>query len=242
MTTHGTPWRRARAALAPTLAVLLLTAACSGSDDEGEQDPQAVLAEAKTAIDESPGLTVALTTEQLPDGVDGVLSATGVGTNAPAFEGDIKVLVNSITVDVPVVAVDGTVCATLPFTQEYVEIDPADYGAPDPADLLASSGGVSGWLAAATDVTAGDPVRDGDQVLTSYTGALPGEAVDAVIPSADESAEFAVTFDIAEDGRLASADITGPFYGPDGEVDYTLELTDYGTERDITAPQGCLEP
>ena len=86
---------------------------------------------------------LSLTTEQLPKGVDGVLSATGVGTTAPAFEGDIKVVVNGITVDVPVVAVDGDVWATLPFTKNFVQIDPEDYGAPDPADLLNTDGGVS---------------------------------------------------------------------------------------------------
>jgi lipoprotein LprG len=242
MTTHATPRGRrtgvglARAALLPSLAALLLTAACSGSDGGGDDDPTAVLAEAKTQLDETVGLTVSLTTDELPEGVDGVLSATGVGTNAPAFDGDVKLVVNNITVDVPVVATEGTVYATLPFTKNFVEIDPADYGAPDPADLLSPDGGVSSWLTEATDVSKGEEVRDGDRVLTSYSGTLPGEAVDAVIPTADEQADFEVTFQVDEDNRLAAADVVGPFYGAEGQVDYTLELSDYGTEQDITAP------
>jgi lipoprotein LprG len=242
MTTHATPRGRrsgvgrARAAFLPSLAALLLTTACSGSDGDGGDDPSAVLAEAKSQLDETPGLSLSLTTDELPDGVDGVLSATGVGSNAPAFDGDIKLVVNNITVDVPVVAVDGKVFATLPFTKRFVEIDPGDYGAPDPADLLSPDGGVSSWLTEATDVTEGDEVRDGDRVLTSYRGSLPGEAVDAVIPTADESADFEVTFQLDEDNKLAAADLMGPFYGSDGQVAYGLALSDYGTEQDITAP------
>ena len=39
-----------------------------------------------------------------------------------------------------------------------------------------------------------------------------------------------------DDGLLAAADLSGPFYGDQGEVDYRLEVSDYGTEKDITAP------
>ena len=92
------------------------------------------------------------------------------------------------------------------------------------------------WLAEATDIEEGDRVRDGSMVLSSYTGSLPGEVVDASIPSADEAADFPVTFQIDEDGRLRSVDISGPFYGSKGTVDYTVSLDDYGTDKDITKP------
>lgn len=239
MTTYVTR-ARGRRALVPGLAALtlLLTAtACSGDSGGGSgDDPAAELADARAALDETPGVKLSLTTDELPQGTDGVLSATGIGTHAPAFEGDIKVVVNSITVDVPVVAVEGDVHATLPFTNQFVVIDPEEYGAPDPADLMSTDGGVSSWLTEVTDVTKGDEVRDGDQVLTSYAGTLPGAAVDSVIPSADEKADFAVSFTLTDDGLLAAADVTGPFYGSGGEVDYRLEVSDYGTEKDIAAP------
>jgi lipoprotein LprG len=98
------------------------------------------------------------------------------------------------------------------------------------------AGGISSWLTAATGVTEGDQVREGDKVLTSYKGTVPGSAVADVIPSADSSATFPATFRIDDDGRLDSAEISGPFYGEDGDVDYALTLRDYGTEKDITAP------
>ncbi len=228
--------RRARLTAALLVPLLLTgTAACS-KDDASSKDPADALAAAKKTLDETSGVTVRLSTDTLPKGVDGVVDATGVGTHAPAFEGDVKLLVNSLSVSVPVVAVDGLVYAQLPFTTKYAEIDPADYGAPDPAQFMATSGGISGWLTAATGVKAGKKTRDGDTVLTSYTGTLSGKDVAEVIPSADKAADFPVTFRLDDQGRLDSADLKGPFYGPKGVVDYTVSISDYGTDKDITAP------
>ena len=235
-----TPWRSRRTAraLAALLvpAALMLPAACTGGEEKEAETPEDVLAEAKRQLDETSGVKLSLTAPELPDGVDGILRATGVGTHAPAFEGNLTVLVNSLSIDVPVVAVDGQVFARLPFTESYAEIDPADYGAPDPAALMATEGGVSSWLTAAEDVAAGEERRDGSRVLTSYTGTLPGDAVVTVIPSADATADFASTFLIGEDGRLDRAEVVGPFYGDAGEVEYVLELSGYGTDKEITKP------
>ena len=45
-----------------------------------------------------------------------------------------------------VVAVDGKVYAKLPLTPSSPTIDPADYGAPDPAELIDPDGGLSSLL------------------------------------------------------------------------------------------------
>lgn len=228
--------RRGAASLAALAALTTSLAACSGGGQESEETPEDVLATAKAALDETSGVTLSLTTQELPDGVDGVLEATGVATRAPAFDGDLVVLVNGLEVDVPVVSVDSTVWARLPFTRSFSRVNPADYGAPDPAGLMEPEGGLSSWLTAATDVEEGDRVRDGEVVLSSYTATLPGRVVDAVIPSADEDATFPATFRIDQDGRLRAVDVSGPFYGPKGAVDYTVSLDDYGTDQDIRAP------
>ncbi len=220
------------------MAVLLL-AGCSGGADSSEEaaaTPEDVLAQARTQLDETSGVQVGLSTDELPEGVDGVLEAIGVGTHAPAFEGEIKVLVSSITATVPVVALGGTVHAKLPFTKQYAVIDPAEYGAPDPAQLIATEGGISSWLTEATGVEEGEQTRQGEAVLTSYSGTVPGAAVASVIPSADETATFEATFEVDDGGRLVAADVTGPFYGSAGDVTYAVTLSDYGTEKEITAP------
>ncbi len=229
--------RRLPALAAAALVLATALTGCSGGGDEPEEDPTTVLADAKQQLDTTPGVTLSLHTEELPSGVDGVLDASGVGTHAPAFEGQIKILFNGVSVDVPVVAVDDKVYAVIPFAGGgFDEINPDDYGAPDPANLMNPDTGVANWLTAATDVEKGGRTRDGDQVLTDYTGTLAGQDVASVIPSADESADFPVTFSVDDDGKLVRASIQGPFYGPKGEVDYTLDISDYGTDKDITAP------
>ena len=70
-------------------------------------------------------------------------------------------VVNGLDVDVPVVSVDGTVYAKLPFTRSFAEVNPADYGAPDPAQLMDPDTGLSTWLTAATGIEEGERVRDG---------------------------------------------------------------------------------
>ena len=73
-------------------------------------------------------------------------------------------------------------------------------------------------------------------MLSSYTGSLPGEVVDASIPSADAHADFPVTFQVDGDGRLRSVKISGPFYGARGTVHYTVGVDDYGTRQEIRKP------
>ena len=95
------------------------------------------------------GVRIGLSTPKLPPSVNGLLAADGVATHDPAFKGTIKVAASGITADADVVAVDGIVYAKLPFTSKFVPIDPADYGAPDPADLMNPDGGLSSLLTAA---------------------------------------------------------------------------------------------
>jgi lipoprotein LprG len=222
----------------PVLVPLVLCLAALTGCQSGTRtrSPEAALAAAKKSLDSTSGVTIDLHTDALPSGVDGVTDATGVGTHAPAFDGKLTVLVNSLSVQVPVVSVGGTVYAKLPFTTVYRDIDPGQYGAPDPADLMDPHGGISSWLTAATGVKEGDRTRDGDTVLTTYEGTLPGRVVAAVIPSADKSAAFPVSFRIDDKDRLAGAEISGPFYGSHGTADYTLRLTGYGTSKTITKP------
>jgi lipoprotein LprG len=225
-----------RPALTAVLVGVVATlTACSGPG-EPEVSPERTLAAAKRNLDETSGVRIGLATDKLPAGVNGLLNAKGVGTHDPAFEGDIKVAASGVTADAAVVATDGVVYAKLPFTSRFVEIDPADYGAPDPAGLMNSEGGLSSLLTEAEDVQKGDDVRDGETVLSSFTGTVPGEAVAAVIPSATASADFDATFTVTDEDRLAKAVLTGPFYPKTDDITYTVTFDDYGIEQDIVAP------
>ena len=235
MTRHSA--RRFRSVtLAAAVPLLLVTACSGGEEDDGPTTPEDVLAEAKTKLDETPGLSISLTTEELPEGVDGLMGATGTGTHAPAFEGEVGVRSNNLSLTVPVVAVQGQVFAKLPGWPGYVEIEAEEYGAPDPAELMDPATGLSSWLTEVEDVEEGDQVRDGDRVLTTYTGTLPGTAVAEIIPSASTDAGFDATFNIDDEGLLTQAVVTGPFYSDSGDVEYSVTFDDYGTDKDIARP------
>jgi lipoprotein LprG len=231
---------RTDARLPVTALLLVLCAVLAGCSRAGsgsaERSPASVLAAAKKQLDTTSGVRIGLSTPKLPAGVNGLLGATGIGTHAPAFQGTIKVAANGFTADADVVAVRGRVHARLPFTKKFTVIDPADYGAPDPADLLAPEGGLSSLLTSATDVTSSGEVRDGKTVLRSYTGTVPGKAVRTVIPSASATADFDTTFTVGDQDRLAKAVLDGPFYPRGGDVTYTITFDDYGTAKNIKAP------
>ncbi|GAA0984009.1 hypothetical protein ENKNEFLB_03105 [Nocardioides aquaticus] len=237
------------AALAAALLVPVgLLAGCSGdqgagsnseadADDDGEATPEEVLALAKTTLDDTSGVQLSLTTDNLPDGTTGITSATGVATAAPAFEGEIAVSLAGNSVEVPVVAVGGEVFAELPLVPGFQTIDPGEYGAPDPAELIDPELGVSTLLTATEEPTEGETVRggaDNSEVLTEYSGTVTDDVMTNVIPSAE--GDFDVVYTITEDGELRSAELTGVFYPSSAEMTYTVDLTDYGTEQDITAP------
>lgn len=218
------------------LAAVLAVTGCSGSAGGAHSTPEEALAAAKTTLDETSGVRLSLSTEKLPPSVNGVLRATGVGTHDPAFEGDLKVATGGVSADVPVVAAQGKVFAQLPFTTNFVEVDPAEYGAPDPAALMEPEGGLSSLLTSAEDVEEGEQVRSGEDVLSSYSGTVPGTAVAEIIPSASADGTFDVTFTVDDEDRLHRAELTGPFYPRSGEVTYTITFEEYGTEADITLP------
>jgi lipoprotein LprG len=228
--------RRAVSATVALIVPLALLAGCSGGDDKGKVSPEKTLAAAKRNLDATSGLRIGLSTGSLPRGVSGLLTADGIGTHDPAFDGRIKVSVTGVTADASVVAVNGKVFAKLPFTSKFVPIDASDYGAPDPADLMNNDGGLSSLLTAATDVKEGDQVREGKTVLSSYTATVPGKAVASVIPSARASADFDATFTVSDADRLAEAVLSGPFYPQAKDVTYTITFEDYGTKKNITAP------
>lgn len=231
-----------RLAVGPAALLLAVTlVGCGGGDDGPDADaptPEEVLARAKTNLDETSGLSIALTTPGLPDGVQGIASATGVITDTPAFEGDLEVVLSGTTFSVPVIAVDEVVYAQLPLTTGWQDIDPEDYNAPDPAGLVTGETGFSGLLPATTEVTEGESVRGGDnneEILTTYTGTVPGTAMEKVIPSTAGDL-FEATYEITDDGELREATFVGVFYPDSGEMTYTVTFDNYGTQKEIAAP------
>jgi lipoprotein LprG len=233
-----TSGRLAAAATAVLLALPTL-AACSGEDSPAEEGPSPaeVLAEASTTLAETSGVDLTLSTPALPEGVSGITKAVGTVTDAPAFDGSITVVFAGQTVDVPVIAVDDTVYAQLPFTPGWNKVDPKEYGAPDPSGLVGEDG-FAGLIGLTEDPRAGESVRggaDNSEILTTYSGTVPGDAMDAVIPSSAGDS-FDVEWQVTDDGELRKATLTGVFYPHTDPMTYTVEFADYGTEKEIAAP------
>ena len=217
------------------VALIVVLAGCTGESGPTPSDlsPEERLAEAERNLDAADFISFTLKATSLPDGLEGLLSAKGTGTHAPAFTGEVQVQ-SSVDLTAPLIAVGGTVYAKLPFVGWSV-LDPADYGAPDPADLLAREGGISSLLAATTDLREGDSERVGEQVLTAVDGTLPGTAMQSVFPSAG-SEDFTVNYTLTDGNDLSGVQVTGPFYPDAADVTYRIDLDVDADSVDIQAP------
>ncbi|MFN8189610.1 MAG: LppX_LprAFG lipoprotein [Nocardioidaceae bacterium] len=230
--------RRGLATLLVAL-VALTTASCSKDKGVGaDKSPEEVMKLAQGKLDDTSGLELSLTTKDLPEGVTGLVAATGTATSAPAFDGTITVVIAGTNVPVPVIAVDGKVFAKIPLTIGWSDVDPEDYGAPDPAALVAPGTGFSALLPQTTELEKGSTARggkDNNEILTVYTGKVPGDAMAAVIPSASGDT-FDATYEVADNGELREARFTGVFYPDSASMTYSVTFDAYGTTKDITAP------
>lgn len=219
------------------VSLLLAPTACGSKSAADLGDPATVLKNAQQKLADTPGVTLSLTTDNLPSGVQGVKGASGTITQAPAFDGTLTVVISAGTFPVPVKAVGGKVYAQIPLTFGWSEVNPADYGAPDPAQLTSATDGLPAILGATTDPKKGEQTRggvDNKEVLTTYTGSVPASAAALLIPGA--SGDFQASYDITSGGELRQASLTGVFYSGHPSMTYALVLEDYGTSKDITAP------
>lgn len=227
-----------RGVFAGAAAVVMLTGCGGGEVDNPnppEADLQARLDQAKRSLDDAASVQFSMSTDDLPSGTIGLLDAEGVGTHDPAFEGEANVSRGGASLPLEIIAVGADVYAKLGFVPVFTSVDPAAYGAPNPALLLDPDHGVSTFLTSTEGVAGGDEVRDGEDILTRISGILPGRTVSTLFPAADTAADFAVEYRLADDDELRAAVLSGPFY-PEADVTYTLSLDPSDETVEITAP------
>ena len=128
---------------------------CSQESRAGTSPPRA-LAEAKRNLETTSGVHIALSADA-PDRGQGLLEADGIGTHAPAFEGTIKVAIGRLNADAAWSRRREGLRQAARSRSKFTKIDPADYGAPDPADLIEPDGGLSSLLTAAQRREGGRP-------------------------------------------------------------------------------------
>lgn len=228
---------RPRLLVPATLLVLatMMLSGCGGSE-KSSTTPSAAMTTAKVAFDKATTVRLELSTDDKPDGGNAVLGASGVLTRQPAFDGEVKVLFAGAAVSVPVKAVDGKVFAKLPLTPRFAEIDPAEFGVPDPAGLIDPETGISALLLELKDLKSDGQRRDGKLTLSEYSGTLPGSLIKAIIPSAAEGSKFKTSVGVDDSGRPLTVTATGDFFDDGSSVTYEITLSDYDTPASVEAP------
>ncbi len=216
------------------LLVLGLVSGCGGGAKTSTKPVAQRLSSAQGFLEKTDGVEISLSTPELPQGVQGIIKATGVGTKQPAFKGEITVVQNGLSVRVPVRAVDGKVY--IQFGGSWQDIDPAKFGAPDPADLFRTDGGLASLLSDVQGAKAGKDTRDGKRILSTITAKLPGSRVAGVIPSASAKQSFDATFTLDDTDHLTKVVLKGPFYPKADDVTYTISFSSYGSSTIVTAP------
>jgi lipoprotein LprG len=222
----------ALAALA-VVCVVGLSSCKGGASSDNNEAPADRLAAAKQSVDDAEYIGFTIATDNLPDGVEGLVKADGTGTHDPAFTGEVDVQA-ALALSAPIISVDGKVYAKLPIVG-WQDINPDDYGAPDPGALMDADSGLSSLFTKTVDPTAGDQVRDGDLVLDTIHGTIPGADVKALFPSAGDG-DFDVTYSLTSDDTINAVDVTGPFYGSSGDITYHITFDLEADPVDIQPP------
>ena len=228
-----------RLSSAALLALALLTGPLMtgcGGDSSSESAPD-LLAHAKRTLDAADSAHFVLDSEGAPDTGTVLTGGEGDIARPSSFEGTLKVNALGSALDLKVVSVDGTVYAQLPFTTSYSVVDPAQFGFGDPGALLDPDTGISQLLAKAESAKLGEEKRVGGDVVREVTAQIPGDLVEQILTSQDPSTPVQARFSIAtKTGELRRAELTGPFYAADQDATFTLQLSDFGADVQITAP------
>lgn len=230
---------RALVVAGAVLTVALGASAGSGEEEQAKattQTPAELLASARAKLEASPSVTFTLESANLPGKAVGISGARGTGRfTPPSFKGTLNATINGATGTVDVVAVDTHVWMKF-FTPGYNPIDPADYGAPNPAQLFDTTTGITSLVDKTQGLQKKDTVRDGADVLATVAGTLPGSAVADLLVVGDRSGTFDVTYGITDrGGELRRVVLSGPFY--EGATStYTLRLKRLDQPVEITGP------
>lgn len=230
--------------IAVALSALCVTgvSACSGDGndpgptEQAELSPADRLAAAKTKLDATPSVHLALTSADLPKEQSGLISGDGWGKHPPAFKGTFKINVQGVQADAEIIAIGTDVWAKLPLIPGMNKIDPANFGLPNPANFFSPDKGLTTLLTSAASPTEGAEVRKGAEVLTTITGTVPGSVVVDLLKLGDANGTFDATYSLTDAHELREAQLTGPFYGANTTSTYTLTLDQYGVPVTIEQP------
>jgi lipoprotein LprG len=222
-------------AIAGIAALTLVGCSSGGEDPAKEGTPAEQLAVARTNLEKSPAVAFTLEATGLPSKAVGVSAAKGTGVfTPPSFKGTLNATVAGVTGTVEVIAIEQDVYMKF-FTPGYNKIDPATYGAPNPAQLFNKETGVTSLIGKTQAPKKGGQARDGSEVLTTFTGTVPGDAVADLFVIGVRSGTFDVTYGVTAEKQLRTVLLKGPFYEGSTST-YSLRLTSLAQPVAITRP------
>lgn len=228
---------RRRSLLAAAPLALTLLAGCSAFEEA--TPPTEALEQARTTFVEAGTVAFELKHSAIPQGRNGVSAADGSGIidpDTPKFQGQVTGVIDGASAGVEIIAVDDKTWMSF-FTKDFNPVKMSDLGAPNPAEFFRAGTGVDQVLANTEDAEAGEQARSGDTVLQEYTGTIPAEDIQRLFELGEGADDFEVTYGIEPDsGELRSVVIEGDFYEEE-PTEFTLEISDYGKDVEITAPQ-----
>lgn len=204
--------RNSLAAIALLLGILL-SACGDNKPDEKPKTVEQTIREIGATFAKAEALEFDLQTEKLPSDINGIKSAVGQGNRSPAFIGNVDLITGGASVGAEIIAVDGKVWAKTGLSPEMLLIDPVALDAPDPA-LLVGTGddGLVAIFSSATGLAMKGKSREGNLVLQTITGNVPGELMAGLLPTASRKSDFLVEFRVTEKGTFHDLYMTGEFY------------------------------
>jgi hypothetical protein len=213
-------------------------AGCSGSDGGSTSaDASALLASARTTLDQASTLHFSLTSSDVPQTGTVLESGQGVVARPKSFQGQLGVSQNGTKVSIDLVSTNGKVYAKLPFSDAFQVVDPADFGLSDPANLIDPATGISRMFGELTGITSKGEQRLGADIVTELDGSLPGSLVDDLLTSADPAKPVQAKLYVTQSTKqLRRAVLTGPFLDKAQNSTFDLRLDKYGDPVTITAP------
>ena len=222
------------------LIVAGLVAGCSGGSSGGsQQSTAALLARAKTVLDQTSSVHFVLTSTGVPAGGVGarVVGGEGVAERPRDFQGTLKIMLGSTTASIEVISVGGKVYIKPPFTTKYAVTDPAIFHLKDPGMLVDQQTGVSRLLTAMTGAQSLGKARINGEVVQEIKGTVPGSVVGSLLTTADPSKPVTITVALADpSGQLRRAVLSGPFYRLNTTSTFTIVFDRYGEKVTVVAP------
>lgn len=228
---------RIRAAAAALSAVLLATlgAGCSGGGKPA--NAQSLLNSAKATLDGASSAHFTLSsTNATTSGGTTITGGEGDVQRPDKLKGSLNVVVHGVTASVHVVAVGNQVYAELPFTTKFSKIDPSAFGLGNPSQLIDPSQGLSSVLSSATGAKVTGQERINGELVDDVSATIPGSSV-PVLPDANPSAPVQLVAAIDPSShQLRRVTLTGPFVRASTASTFTLTLTSYDEDVQITLP------